>query len=119
MAFPTYGKLLFSGFNQQRGSSTQRTEMEDGYVKEGQHLSRVLVPSAVQYRFTKSEFASFKSWFASEANGGQFFAWVDPLDGVEKQVRMVRSEYTARPENAGEGQPLNVIVGFTLEEWAS
>ena len=119
MAFPTYGKLLFNGFNQERGSSTLRTEMEDSFVKENGILSRVLVPSAVQYLFTKSEFASFKSWFAAEANGGQFFAWVDPLDGLEKQVRMVGSRYTARPENAGEGQPLNVIVSFTLEEWTS
>lgn len=119
MAFPSYGKLLFSGFSQQRSSSTLRTEMEDSFVKESGQLSRVLVPSAVQYQFTQSEFASFKSWFASEANGGQFFAWVDPLDGVEKQARMVRSEYTARPENAGEGQPLNVIVGFTLEVWST
>ncbi len=119
MAFPTYGRLQLGGFTKQRPSSSLRTEMEDGYIKENPHLSRVLVPRNVSYRYTLAEFETFESWFLSEANGGQFFDWVDPFTGTTKQVRIKASEYNTRAVSRGRGAELDVIVDFVLEEWAS
>ena len=117
MAFPTYGKHLLKGFTESPESPVVRTEMEDGYAKESLVRSKVLVPRSVTYLYTLSEYQSFKAWFLAEAKGGLFFDWINPVGGVVTSVRMLRSVYSAKAVNQGEGKELGVEVSFILESW--
>jgi len=119
MAFPNYGKHILAGFSEAPQSPVQRTEMEDGFVKESEIKSRVMVPRDVNYFFTLAEYANFKIWFKAEARGGLFFDWTDPIDGAVKQMRLVSSLYSTKFTSQGDGAELGAQVSFTLEGWES
>lgn len=117
MAFPDYGQFLLKGFSESPESPVVRTEMEDGYAKEGLVRSRVLVPRSVTYFYTLSEYANFKTWFQAEAKGGLFFDWVNPVGGVVTSVRMKQSIYSTKFVNQNNGKELAAEVSFILESW--
>ena len=119
MAWPTYGKLKLQGFGEKPDSSVLRTEMESGPPKESIVKSRVMVPRTVTYTFTLAEYNTWKTWFASEANGGKWFNWIDPLDGSTRSTRIVRSEYDAKAQDAGQGSEPNMDVSMIFECWGS
>jgi hypothetical protein len=118
MAWPTtYGKLQLQNFGEKPESSVLRSEFETGPPKESIIRSRVMVSRPVTYVFTLADYNTWKTWFASEANGGQWFNWVDPTDGSTILTRIVRSEFDARLVDAGQGSEPNVEVTMIFESW--
>lgn len=117
MAFPNYGKLLLSPHGSKPGSAIQRTEFETGPAKQTKIRSRVSVERAIAIQYTVDELVSFETWFrGAECNwGAGWFDWTDPRDGQVKQARVLNGEYDTNTVSAGEGAPLEHIVGLKLE----
>lgn len=123
-AFPTYGQWLMDGFGEQPSSAVIRTQMESGPPKQVQRYSRVMVSKPVSILFTATEYASFKTWVSTQISGGaDWFSIDDPVDGVNKQMRMVASQgqpiYTSKAYQSAPGGPLGWQVTFKLEAWES
>jgi hypothetical protein len=101
-SLPSYVKILFDGYQQQRESGILRTEFESGPPRQARFKSRVMVTrSAKLYLPTKANFQSFETWFATDLqNGALFFDMTDPVSGSTVQARFVGGSYVARPMSA-------------------
>lgn len=117
MAWPTYGKLKLGGFRKKPESPVIRTEFESGPPKESIVKSRRMNQWPVTYTFTLAEFNTWETWFDTDALGGSFFDWINPLDGSTISVRIVRSEYEAVPVSSGDGSEPHMDVSMTFESW--
>ena len=114
--FPSDGILLFPGYAENPESVVERTPMDDGMAKQSRIYSSREVQRTVRYKFTRIGYIDFKTWVDTDIAGGSgFFDWVDPLDGLTKQGRMVNGGFSGVPDSTGEGQEPDWIVSFTLE----
>lgn len=96
--FYTGGKLLTGTVSEKPTSNIFRTQMEGGYAKQAKKNSKALVNRSVTYVYTAAEYEAFKTWFYNTAaHGSLFFNWLDPVDNVTKDTRIVNGEYEAAP----------------------
>jgi hypothetical protein len=98
-AFPTYAKILAEGYEKDRPSAVQRTEMEDGMVKQLRTKSRVLVNRSFTIGLdTLADYQALVTWFQDTIDyGAMWFDFVDPEDSVTKQARIVSKLDRERP----------------------
>lgn len=98
--FPTYAKILASGFAEQRESALLRTEMESGPPKQAKIKSRVMVTRPVSILLqSRADYLSFVDWFADDLNeGSDWFDFTDPVTHTVKQARFVGGGLEASPE---------------------
>jgi hypothetical protein len=89
--FPDYAILLSEGFGMERDPLVSRTPMEDGFMKQAEFGSVGLVTRTVKYGFrSSSQYLDFIAWHRVVIkNGALWFNWLDPVDGVVKQARIV------------------------------
>jgi hypothetical protein len=99
---PSYVKILFDGYQEQRESGILRTEFENGPPRQARFKSRVLkTRSAKLYLATKQNFFDFEDWFADDLKGGSlFFNMTDPVTGNTIEARFVAGTYIASPMSA-------------------
>ena len=116
--FPSIGKLLLEGFGEEPGSSVERSEFENGAVKQTQTVSRVLVSQAVTMCFTAAEYATFRAfWRNTLRRGADWFNWIDPRDGTVKLARIVGGKYSGQVFVESPGAPLSWQVSMQFEQW--
>ncbi|HHJ11889.1 MAG TPA: hypothetical protein ENK00_01810 [Chromatiales bacterium] len=120
--FPTYGRILLDDYGEEPSPATLRTDMESGPPKQVQVLSRVMVTRTVTVLYTNTEYKNFKTWFRDTVSrGADWFDFVDPVDGVTRQSRIVSSRqqppYQAKAVSQGEGSPLSWAVSMRIESW--
>ena len=116
-AFPSYAKILYSGFAVKRRSAVKRTEFEDGFAKQAKRWSRVLVERTVSYGFSsKADYESFITWFNTTINrGADWFDWTDPVTSTIKTARIKGGDLE---EEVPESTLLtHWKIRFTLEVW--
>lgn len=115
--FPSYPFLMRDGFGIRRMSAAQRTEMEDGFVKQRRRWSRVLVERPVIYGMrSKSDYLNFITWFNTSIDrGSAWFDWTDPVDSVVKQARIKGG--LLEEEKPEDPMLEKWRVKFTLEVW--
>ena len=96
--FYSGGKILTGEVVETANTNVYRTQMEGGYSKQAKRSHKSLVNRTVTYVYTAAEYESFKTWFyTTAANGALFFNWVDPVDNVTKDTRIVDGTYEASP----------------------
>jgi len=98
-ALPSYVRILFEGYTQQRDSGLLRTEMESGPPRQARFKTRVMITRQARlYISSKANFAAFETWFMNDLAGGSlFFDMADPVSGATIQARFVGGTYTAKP----------------------
>lgn len=113
--FPQYVYLLADGYSEKTDGAVNRTEMESGPAKQASRSSRMMVPRQVigQIR-SRADKISWEEWFKSIGLGADWFAWVDPIDGVRKAARIRGGEVEKKLEAPG-GNLWR--ISFTLETW--
>ena len=114
--FPSYAKILFSGYSQQRESALLRTEMDSGPPRQAKVRSRVMVTRSCDLYFDSlSAFQSFEFWYANDLNEGvAWFNFTDPISGAAKQGRFVGGGYVATPLL---GQSKAWKISLKIETW--
>lgn len=115
-SWPSYAGIRRDDFAEVRESAVERTEMESGPPKQVRVRSRVMVRREVIVDLeTKADYLAFLAWFRDVIfNGAAWFTWIDPVDGLSKQARIVAStELRARPE-AG---LRNWTIPLMIETW--
>jgi hypothetical protein len=96
--FPNYGRLMTGQFIETSPTNLLRTTFESGAEKQVRRTNIKKTVRDVTYLFTAAEFATFKTWFdVTAVAGSQYFNWVDPVDNVTKDARIVNGAYTATP----------------------
>ena len=99
--FPTYAKILASGFAEQRESALLRTEMESGPPKQAKIKSRVMVTRPVSILLqSRADYLSFVDWFRTTLNeGADWFDFTDPVTQTVKSARFVGVGLEASPQS--------------------
>jgi hypothetical protein len=116
-AFPAYGELLLSGFNEKPESALVRTEMESGPSKQARVRSLELVKRNVTYVFTSAQYITWKAWRNTDlSRGALWFDWTNPLTGTTVQARMENGDYSASAYNAND-TAIKWEVSFVLETY--
>lgn len=101
IAFYTGGKLLTGRLVENNPSNVHRTTFESGEEKQVARTGRHKTIRRVTYVFTNSEYVAFKTWFHTTAKqGALFFSWLDPVDDVTKDARIVNGEYNGTAASA-------------------
>lgn len=97
--FPSYAKILFAGYSQQRESAVMRTEMESGPPRQAKVRSRVMLTRSVKIYFSSlADFQSFETWYSTDINeGASWFNFTDPVKGTTVLARFSSGGYTATP----------------------
>lgn len=97
--FPSYAKILQSGFSEQRESALLRTEMEDGPPKQARIKSRVMITRPVTILLqSRADYLAFIAWFSETIHeGADWFDWTDPVSGTVKSARFVSDVLQATP----------------------
>ena len=100
-ALPSYARLLFSGYKEQRESAIMRTEMESGPPKQIKVRSRVMVTRPVSIMLMSlSDYQSFITWFSDTINeGADWFDFTDPVTNTVKSGRFVNGGLDAAPSD--------------------
>ncbi|MEC6413595.1 hypothetical protein ACOTJC_28805 [Achromobacter xylosoxidans] len=90
-SFPAYAKVLLSGYAEEADYGVLRTEMDSGIAKQRATRSLPIVKRTVVIHVeTVSDKNAFDAWMRAELLGGVgWFDWLDPLDGIPKQARIV------------------------------
>lgn len=115
--FPSYAKILLSGYQQQRESGLLRTEMDSGPPRQAKVKSRVMLTRTVKIYFESlADFQSFETWYANDCNlGASWFNFNDPVSGTTVAARFVNGGYTATPMAGG----INAWqVDAKIESWS-
>ena len=114
--FPSYAKILFDGYAQQRESALLRTEMESGPPRQAKVKSRVMITRTVNIHLkTQAEFAAFETWYANDLKEGSiWFNYADPVTGTTKEARFVDGGYSAKFKTKVYG---SWIVSAKIESW--
>jgi hypothetical protein len=117
-SLPSYVKILFDGYQQQRESGILRTEFESGPPRQARFKSRVMVTrSAKLYINGKTNFASFESWFMNDIKGGSlFFTMTDPASGSSISARFVGGTYNVTPLSS---KWADFEISCQLENWSA
>lgn len=117
--WPTYARLKFRPFAEQRESGLLSTEMESGPPKVVVVKSRVMVRRPVEVGFRgRADYLAFLSWFRTDLKqGSKWFDWLDPVTNTVRQARIAKGELG----DASPVRPLSVDGGWrltlTLETW--
>jgi len=99
-AFPS-GKLLASGYQERRLPTVERTEFENGSIKQTRVDSRILVTFPVTYLFTAAEYTAFLSFIITTIDYIGWFEWTDPRTSSILQTRIVGGDISdATPVDA-------------------
>ena len=114
MAFPPIGKILLDPYREKPAPLTRRTDMESGPPKQARIARRRMVQRPCAYRFSATEYATFKTWVDTEG-AENWFSWVDPYDGSTKQARLLLGQYEGQPVKTEDGAELEWVVNFTIE----
>lgn len=90
-AFPSYARVLASGFGEEAQPLVLRSDMERGVPKQRRVAADALVTVPVTVLFTSAaDAAAFEAWFYSDAQAGAaFFDWVHPRTRQLVQARIV------------------------------
>lgn len=101
-SFPSYAKILSTGFSEKRESALLRTEMESGPPKQARIKSRVLVERAVAILLmSNADYIAFVAWFSEALNEGvAWFDFKDPVSQMTKQARFVGGGLEGTPSGA-------------------
>ena len=114
-AFPSYAKILYDGYAEQRQSALIRTEMEDGPPKQAKIRSRVMVTRPITVLLqSKADYLSFITWFSETIHeGADWFDFTDPVSQTVKQARLVGDGIEGRPKSG----MLAWTISTSLETW--
>lgn len=114
--FPSYAKIQFDSYSQQRESALMRTEMESGPPRQAKVRSRVMLTRSVKiYLATKADFQAFETWYASDLSlGASWFNFTDPVSKALVSARFVGGGYSATPVTAGLS---GWMVTSKIESW--
>lgn len=115
--FPSYAKIQFAGYSQQRESGLMRTEMESGPPRQAKVRSKVMLTRNVKLYFASlSDFQSFETWYANELSlGALWFNFPDPVSGTTVSGRFVGGGYSASPIVGGLAA---WMVDAKIESWS-
>lgn len=93
--FPSYAKILLAGFSEEADFGVLRTEMDGGIAKQRPRWSKPIVTREVQIIvYSRADRVLFDTWSRVDLNSGTaWFDWLDPVDGVTKQTRIVGGKY--------------------------
>ena len=98
IAFPNIGILTTSGFSESNEANIVRTQMESGYAKQAQRSTINLIRRTVNYVFTETEYATFKTFFFDTSKSGTiFFDWDDPVTATTLEVRVPDGTFQMTP----------------------
>lgn len=119
--FPSYPTLNFSGHTYSPQVAVQRTQFEDGAVRQHMYVSRNLVRRRVEYTLCDADdFLQFRFWVRDDLRrGALWFMWRDPLREKEGSTELTRARIV---EGKVEYTPLEATLGmwtasFELEHW--
>jgi hypothetical protein len=115
---PSYVRVLFDGYNEQKESGILRTEFESGPPRQARFKSRTMkTRQASLFIETKANFQAFETWFADDLEqGALFFNMTDPIRGTTIEARFVGGVYSAEPMSA----KLDLWrVSCQIESWGS
>lgn len=117
-SFPSYAKILLSGYQQQRESALLRSDMESGPARQSKVRSRVMITRTCNIHLSSlSDFQAFETWYSTQLNeGSSWFSYIDPIDGSSKQARFVGGGYTSMPLGLANG---SWQVNAKIESWGS
>jgi hypothetical protein len=119
--FPDYVELQFEGTAYEPQPIVQRTQFEDGSVRQHTYASRNLVRRPLRYTIcTASDFKLFRDWVRDDlCRGARWFRWNDPLREREGSTETVRArivdgvvKYSAFEETLGIW-----FADMTIEHW--
>jgi len=113
---PSYVKILFDGYSEQKESGILRSDFESGIPRQARFKSRTMkTRTASLFIETKANFILFETWFANDLEqGALFFNMVDPVSGATVEARFLGGAYSAQPMSAS----LNLWqVSCQLESW--
>ena len=115
---PTYVKVLFDGYNEQKQSGIIRTEFENGPPRQARFKSRTMkTRSAKLFIDSNTNFQAFETWFAEDIEqGALFFNMTDPVKGTTIEARFVGGVYSARPLSSSMNK---WEVNCEIESWGS
>lgn len=119
--FPGYPALVFNGHDYSPQVAVQRTQFEDGAVRQHMTVSRNLVRRRVRYTLCNSDdFKTFRDWVRDDLKrGALWFMWPCPIkqrDGSAQPIRarIVDGQVNYRPLDA----TLNAWeMDFEIEHW--
>lgn len=91
--FPSYAVLAFEGHAYEPQMAVQRTQYEDGAVRQNMMVSRNLVRRPVKYTLCSADdFKSFREWVRDDlARGARWFMWRDPVKERQGSTDLVRA----------------------------
>jgi len=115
---PSYVKILFDQYAEQKESGILRTEFENGPPRQARFKSRTLkTRTARLFIGSNADFQAFEIWFADDLEqGALFFNFTDPVKGTTTQGRFVGGTYVARPLSSS----MNVWqVECQIESWGA
>lgn len=115
---PSYVRILFDQYAEQKESGILRTEFENGPPRQAKFKSRTLkTRTAKLFIEPKANFLAFETWFADDLEqGALFFDFTDPVSGTTKQGRFVGGTYVAKPMSASLAQ---WEVDCQIETWGA
>lgn len=88
--FPAYARIQLDGYGEAPDYGVIRTEM-DGLAKQRPRWSKKINPRTVKVLVgQKANKIAFDDFLGTDLNGGAgWFSFVDPVDGITKQGRIV------------------------------
>lgn len=115
---PSYVKILFDGYSEQKESGILRTEFESGPPRQARFKSRTMkTRSARLFIDTNANFQAFETWFADDLEQGSlFFNMTDPVKGTTIEARFVGGVYTATPLSSSMNK---WEVSCQIESWGN
>jgi len=98
--FPSYAKVLLTGFGQKADFGVLRTDMDGGIAKQRRRFSMPIVTRSVSLQITsRANKLAFDAWMSNELQGGTgWFTWYDPVERTSKRARFVKGELDWKPQ---------------------
>lgn len=92
--FPTYACVQLEGYQEKSDFLVLRSEMDSGVAKQRPRRSLPIVTRDVKVKVAnKTEKTLFDTWVKNDIDGGTgWFDYIDPLDNVTKQARIINGE---------------------------
>lgn len=91
VTFPSYARVLLPGFTETPDYGVLRTDMDGGIAKQRPQWTVAIVTRDVVIHVDDlAHKNAFDQWLRDDLNRGvAWFEWLDPLDSVLKQARIV------------------------------